>query len=207
MKAYRSPFPIGESPFHVKGGVYLGTQKYFASQVKGGLDALWAQIEDPQLLAFIQQKFLPSSWYDVLPVYELIRAEARAVGGLTIARYLVERAKFQVEQDIGGVYRFLLKIVSAESVAMRLPRMLTQVLDFGAHEAERVGPDRVDAHVTGYPAMLWDWYSTAFQVYSERALTLAGARDAAVRVRPAEPDGERDGVELIKFSLECRWTV
>jgi hypothetical protein len=205
MKAYRSPFAPGESPFHVKGGIYLGTQKYFAAEVEGGVEALWAEIRDPALLAFIQQKFLPSSWYDVLPVYELIRAEARALK-LTIARYLQQRARFQVEQDIGGVYRFLLKIVSADSVALRLPRMLTQVLDFGAHEAKQVGPGRVEAQLTGYPAMLWEWYANAFQVYSERALDLAGARDATVLVRQPEPDGARDGVELIRFRMDCQWS-
>jgi hypothetical protein len=204
MKPYRSPFPPGESPFHVKGGVYLGTQKYFAAQVPGGFEALCAEIKDDALRAFIQQKFLPSSWYDVLPVYELVRAESRAVGQ-TVARYLHDRAVYQVEQDIGGVYRFLLKLASAESVALRLPRMLTQILDFGEHDARVLGPGRVEAELRGYPAMLWEWYASGFQVYSERALQLAGARDVAVLVRDHEPDGARDGVELIRFRMDCQW--
>jgi hypothetical protein len=206
VKTYQSPFPPGKSPFHVKGGVYIGTQKYFAKQVKGGLDALHAEIKDPALLEFIQQKFLPSSWYDVLPVYELIRAESRALGQ-TVARYLHERAVFQVEQDIGGVYRFLLKLASAQSVALRLPRMLTQVLDFGEHDAKQVAPGHVEAKLRGYPAMLWEWYSSAFTVYSERALALAGAREPVTLVRNAEPDGAREGVELIRFDMDVRWTA
>jgi hypothetical protein len=205
VATFRSPFAPGESPFHVKGGIYLGTHRYFATEVEGGLDALWSQVADPALLAFMQQKFLPSSWYDVLPVYELIRAESRATRK-TVARYLKDRATYQVERDIGGVYRFLLKIVSAESIALRLPRMLTQVLDFGKHDATQVAPGRVEAQLTGYPAMLWEWYATAFQVYAERALTLAGARDATVLVRAPESDGEQEGVELIRFRMDCQWS-
>src|SRR5581483_330625 len=182
-----------------------GTQKYFASQAPGGLESLWAQISDPALLAFIQQKFLPSSWYDVLPVYELIRAESR-VFGLTVARYLQQRARFQIAQDVGGVYRVLLKLTSSESVALKLPRILTQVLDFGTHDAKQVEPGRVEAVLAGYPAMLWEWYENAFQVYAQRALELAGARGASAAVRDPEPDGERNGVELIRFRIECRWS-
>src|SRR5262245_7547481 len=53
--------------FHVKGNIYMGTKAFFAAKVQGGLDELYQAIDDPELLAFIQQKFLPCAWYDVLP--------------------------------------------------------------------------------------------------------------------------------------------
>jgi hypothetical protein len=197
-------FAPGESPFHVKGGVYLGTIKFFTRQVEGGVEALHKEIDDPRLLAFIQQKFLPSSWYDVLPVAPLIRAEARAMK-LTTMQYLKQRTAFQVREDIGGVYRMLLKLISPESVAMRLPRLLTQIFDHGQSEARLVEPGWIESTLSGYPKILWEWYSTAFEIYSETAIGLAGGKKVSALARPPDDMGEQDGVPLIRFRMDARW--
>jgi hypothetical protein len=197
-------FAPGDSPFHVKGGVYLGTQKFFESQVEGGVAALYAQIQDEQLLAFIQQKFLPSSWYDVLPVVQLIKAESSVVG-LSVAQYLRKRTLFQVEADMGGVYRVLLKLMSPESVVLRLPRLLTQIFDHGSTEARIAEPGLIESTMIGFPACLWSWYSTAFEVYSEVAVTRAGGKKAAAIARPPEPMGSQAGIDLIRFRVDVRW--
>src|SRR5690349_3398739 len=98
----------------------MGTKAFFAAKVPGGLQELYRSIDDPELLAFIQQKFLPCAWYDVLPVVPLIRAEAKAMRH-SVRRYLQLRSGYQAHQDLSGVYRFLLKIASTEAVALRLP--------------------------------------------------------------------------------------
>jgi hypothetical protein len=196
----------GESPFCVKGTIYIGTNKFFTKEVPGGLDALYAQIEDPKLLAFIQQKFLPSSWYDVLPVAPLIRAEARAMK-LTVAHYLKQRTVFQAKEDIHGVYRFLLRLLSPEMVGKRLPRLLTQIFNHGTNDTRLVEPGWIQSVLDGYPRILWEWYSTAFQVYAETALVIAGAKKASGIVRP--PEGERieQGVPLMRMRLDVRWEI
>ena len=201
-----SPFAPGESPYHVKGVVYAGTHKYFAKQVQGGLDALWTELAgDPPLLAFMQQKFLASGWYDVLPVAALIRAEARALR-LSVPHYLRKRSEFQAKDDIGGVYRFLLKMISPESVANRLPRLLTQIFDFGTNEINAIDNEHIEATLTGFPMMLWPWYSTAFEVYSETLLSLAGGKQVSSFVRDAQRIASDRGVDLCKFQILCRWS-
>jgi hypothetical protein len=172
--------------------------------VPGGIQALYDQIDDPRLLAFIQQKFLPSSWYDVLPVAPLIRAEARAMK-MTVAQYLRHRTEFQAKEDINGIYRFLLKLFSPESVSMRLPRMLTQIFNHGSHEERVVEPGWIEATLDGYPKMLWEWYSTAFEVYAETALVLAGGRKVRAMVRPPEEEQTQNGVTLMRFRFDARW--
>src|SRR6516225_6947328 len=107
--------PLGTGPFHVKGVVYLGTQKYFTNDVPNGMARLAETIDDPLVRDFIAQRFLAASWYDVLPVAPLIRAEAE-VCGQTVAQYMRKRAAFQAREDIGGVYRWLLKLASPELV-------------------------------------------------------------------------------------------
>ena len=125
----RSPFPIGDSPFHVKGVLYLGTLSFFEQNATGGTQALLDEIDDPDLLRFIKQRFLPSSWYDVLAAPQLIDAEARAMR-LGVKPYLLHRTKWQAKRDLGGVYRFVLKLASPELVVKRLPRIALQMFDF-----------------------------------------------------------------------------
>ncbi len=162
------------------------------------------KLPDPRLLAFARQKFLPSSWYDVLPVAQLIHSEARAARQ-TLRVYLRARSAYQARKDIGGVYRFLLRLASPEMVASRLPRLLSQIFDFGEAETHIVNPTHMAATLTGYPAVLWEWYSIAFEVYCETALKLAGASRVAMSARPPEPLPSQNGVKIIRFVLDANW--
>ena len=191
--------------FHVKGNVYLGTQAFFAAKVPGGLAALHASIDDPSLLAFIQQKFLPCAWYDVLPAVPLIRAEAQAMG-LTVRRYLLARSGYQASQDLAGVYRIILKIASASQIGLRLPQLFTQVFDFGKSDSSLAAPGHVEAHVRDFPLVLFEWFSTSLEVYASEALRLTGARECVVTTRKVE-SATRSAVPLASLRLDLRWKV
>ena len=196
--------PITTGPFHVKGVLYLGTQKYFQNEVPDGLVRLAETLEDPLVCEFIQQKFLPSSWYDVLPVAPLIRAEAE-VCHQTVASYLSKRAAFQAREDISGVYRWMLKLASPETVALKIPRLLTQIFDFGDSYTERLDDHVVHIEVREFPAVLSEWYSTAFEVYAETALGLAGAKNISL-VLKARPTGTHaSGIDLITLAGDAHW--
>lgn len=194
----------GASPFHVKGIIYQGTQLFFEQNVRGGLAALYQEIRDDELRAFIQQKFLPSSWYDVMPVATLIRCEARAMR-LPVPQYLVFRTRFQANKDIGTVYKFLLKLVSLEQVGLRIPRIISQIFDFGTTETRAVGEGHIELVMRGWPAVLVEWCTTAFEVYVETAMRLSGARDSSLRVSSHVPEGPREGVELVTLKMDIRF--
>lgn len=196
--------PLGAGPFHVKGVLYLGTQKYFGSEVPGGLPRLVETLEDPAVREFIQGKFLPSSWYDVLPVAPLIRAEAE-VCHQTVPSYLRKRAAFQAREDISGVYRWLLKLASPELVALKLPRLLTQIFDFGDSNAERLDERVVQIELREFPAVLGEWYSTAFEVYAETALALAGAKNISLVLRAVPTGRHASGVDLVTLRGDLQW--
>jgi hypothetical protein len=178
--------------------------RFFTERVDGGMERLVREIRDPQLAAFLQQKFLPSSWYDVLPCAPLIRAEARVMG-LSVAGYLRDRAAYQAEQDISGVYRLLLKLVSPSLVAARLPRLIAQIFDFGTTEVKVLAPSQREMRMNGLPAVLYEWVSTAFVVYAETALKAAGARQCRATLRAPQPDGEAHGIELMAVVLDAEW--
>lgn len=196
--------PLGTGPFHVKGVLYLGTQKYFGTEVPDGLARLATTLDDASVREFIQQKFLASSWYDVLPVAPLIRAEAE-VCHQTVPSYLRKRAAFQAREDIGGVYRWLLKLASPEMVALKLPRLLTQIFDFGDSFTERLDDHSVHIELRAFPAVLTEWYSTAFEVYAETALGLAGGKNISLVLRPTPTGKHASGVELVTLKGDAHW--
>jgi len=198
------PFAYGASPFHVKGNVYNGTKTFFATSVDGGLDALYRAVNDEALLEFIQQKFVPVAWYDVLPAVPLIRAEARAMG-LGSKRYLQLRSAFQAKHDLAGVYRVVLKLASIELVALKLPRLFAQVFDFGSSDARVMSEGYVQGFVLDFPPVLFDWFTVSVEEYARQALTLAGARELMVssrRVKAVTSPGEED---LASLQVDIRW--
>jgi hypothetical protein len=196
---------LGESPFHVKGNVYLGTKQFFAAKVDGGLPALYRAIDDPALVAFMEQKFVAVAWYDVLPAVPLIRAEARALG-LPVKRYLQLRTAYQAEHDLGGVYRMILKLASPELVALKLPRIFSQVFDFGSSDARLVGPGHVEGLVLDFPALLLDWFSVSFEAYARAALKLTGAREAAVSARRIKSNVPLVTEPMASLQIDMRWS-
>jgi hypothetical protein len=204
--SFASPFPIGQSPFRIKGVLYQGTVSYFTTKVKGGMDALLHQIDDEQLRAFISQRFLAASFYDVLPVHPLIHAEARACN-LPLAVYLRQRSEYQAEQDIGGVYKVLLKLASPEAVLARFPRLATQLLNFAKAELTDATAEGVRGFtLSGMPAHLVAWYMNGLAVYAQHAVKLAGAKNCQVTMLAPEPEGQAHGLEIVRVRFQVQWT-
>jgi hypothetical protein len=197
-------FELGQSPFRVKGVLYLGTQTFFAEHVGGGLDALAAEIEDPALRTFITQKFLPSSLYDVTPVPALIAYEARALR-MSLDDYLLHRTRHQAKKDLGGVYAWLLRLASPRLVARSLPKIMVQMFDFAQAEVLRDDPTETVARLSNVPAVLAPWLEVGVTVYAETALKLAGAtieaRDPEIR-----PTGSRAGLQLVELVVTLGWS-
>ncbi|MBX7193693.1 MAG: hypothetical protein K1X94_16680 [Sandaracinaceae bacterium] len=197
-------FTFGQSPFRVKGVLYLGTQSFFTENVGGGLEALATEIEDPALRAFITQKFLPASLYDVMPVPALIAYEARTLR-MSLDDYLLHRTRHQARKDLGGVYAWLLRLATPRLVAARLPRIMLQMFDFAQAEIVSETDDEVVTRLSGIPAPLAPWLTVGTTVYAETALKLAGA-SPRVDEPAVRPRGERAGLPLVDLEIPVRWS-
>jgi hypothetical protein len=197
-------FAFGQSPFHAKGVLYLGTQSFFAENVGGGLETLAGEIEDEPLRAFITQKFLPASLYDVMPVPALIAYEARALR-MGLDDYLLHRTRHQAKKDLGGVYAWLLRLASPRLVAARLPRIMLQMFDFAQAEIVLETDEEVVAKLSGIPAPLAPWLTVGTTVYAETALKLAGA-SPTIDEPTVRPNGARAGLPLMDLEIPIRWT-
>ncbi len=206
--ALRSPHDASgkllESPFRVKGTLYLGTKSFFEKNVPGGVEALRVALGPGPLLEFFDQKFLTSSWYEVLNVPRLIAAEARAMR-LSERQYLRHRTQFQAEQDIGGVFRFLLKVASPELLVPRLPKVMTQMFNFGKPVVEPLGPRAYRLRLEGIPSALGAWLHTALEIYVEQAVLATGGRNPLVAMQRPEVLGTQGGFPLIALEMRVSW--
>jgi hypothetical protein len=200
----RLPFRPGESPFHIKGVAYLGHVDYVGSNIPGGLEGSLRDFHDPALREFFAQRFFATNWYDVFPLVAAGYACAH-LKGLTLPDFLRARTRWQAERDVNGVYKLLLKLASAEAVAMRLPRLVATYCDFGKTEARVDQPNVVEGSMTGVPEPLYAWYSTIAQTYTEYALGVANAKNPRARLGAKQVDGRHHGLDTCVLRMTITW--
>jgi hypothetical protein len=197
------PFPAGTSPFRIKGVAYQGHVDYAASFIPGGERAVIEGLRDPALRAFFDQRFLAASWYDALPMVPVWHVCAKLLGQ-NPTDFLKVRTRHQALRDIRGVYRFILKIASAESIAVRGPRIVQRYFDFGTTEATILRRGLVRVVVSGVPAMLAPWLRVVAETFVLVALELAGVKFAQVRRLMVTPAGGSHGVRLTAVGFEIQ---
>jgi hypothetical protein len=198
------PFAPGASPFRLKGTGYRGHMQYAEANVPGGVSAMIAGLRDPRLRAFFEQPFLASSWYDILPLLPAGRVCAKLLG-TSYDEYLRTRTRYQARTDLSGIYSVLLKVFSTESVALRLPRIMSQYFDFARVETAVEGRDHVACSTYGLPRILYPWYLPVVTIYVATALEIAGTPGVSVTSAPTEPDGAIAGAATVRFRWSIRW--
>jgi len=198
------PFTPGTSPFRMRGHGYLGDNEFYALHVPGGVDAIAAELDDPTLRRFLTQTFEHDRWYDLVPkvYFGLAAAKLRRVSPDTHAR---EVSGWHARQQFRGIYRSLIKIPSAEQVAMWLPRIAGSFQEFVTMEASIVGPRIVRGARVGMPRVCVQWYAAAFSGYMDATLEVGGIKGARCRMLSAERCGERLGMDLFRMPYEISW--
>jgi hypothetical protein len=197
------PFAAGTSPFHVKGVAYQGHVAWADNVVPGGARAVAEGFRDPSLRAFFAQHFLAASWYDVFPMVAVWHRCAELLQQPP-NDFLRMRTRHQAMRDIPGVYQFILKLASAEAVALRVPRVVQRYFDFGTTEAGVVGRGLVQAVVRSVPTLLVPWLRIVGETYLQVALELAGVTFAQFRRLPVTAGGEDHGVPLSHLGFEIQ---
>lgn len=200
------PFAPGLSPFRLKGTGYRGHMQYAEAKVPGGVKAMIAGLHDPRLKEFFQQPFLASSWYDILPLLPAGRVCA-ALMRKPYEIYLRDRTRTQAQADLNGIYSMLLKIISTESVALRLPRIMSQYFDFGKIHTQPEATGIVSCKSSAIPRILYPWYQPVLTEYVDAALQIAGTGRVLVTSEPPENDGVVSGTPTIRFKWTIRWGI
>jgi hypothetical protein len=184
--------------------LYRGTQSFFRETVPGGMEALVATMGPGPLADFISQSFMASSWYNVMPVPQLIEAEARTCKQ-PLDEYLLHRTRWQSQQDLNGVYRFLLKLISPEHVVERLPTLLTRMFDFPTLAVEKPAERERLAHFGNIPVVLDAWLRQAFSVYIDAILKHAGAQAVDVGFTSGRDPATVSGIPVETLTCRIVW--
>lgn len=206
MVNIRGDGQLGASPFHVKGLVYRGVMSYCERKVPGGVRAMLevAAIEDDALSRFMRQNFLASGWYDLLPL-PMIDALAARLCNEPRAPFVRTAARVQAREELGGIYKVFLKLLSPSTVSQYLPRIAAQYYDFGTVETRQESETSVLVIRTGMPVDIADWLQAVALEYLEVALELSGAKGVYVRALPREPDAEYKGFPACKLRARIQW--
>jgi hypothetical protein len=189
----------------MKGVTFRGHMDYVEEHVPGGVAAMLAAFKDRRLADFFGQTFLPSSFYDVVPLITAGYVCAR-LSGRTFPEFVRTRSVFQAERDINGLYRVLLKLASPSLVLPRLPALIAQYCNFcGGSEYELAGPGRALLKGARMPLMVIPWFNLVNESYIEVVLARAGAKNVRVFHEPEEPSGEMHGFPAARLRYEVRW--
>jgi serine/threonine-protein kinase len=198
------PCPPGQSPFHIKGLPYRGFVHLVGKTVPGGLDAFAAALDDPRLATFVQQPFLASARYDVLPLLPLFMALARVIQ--TPFETLVrETATAQVRYDARTAYQRVLSGASPAAITEKIGRFGAQYYDFGTFTGTNPEPGVTVIVHAGVPAYLQPWYLPMHVQYTLEVARLCGGTDVRVLSSQTVPDGDKDGFPLVATTTALHW--
>jgi hypothetical protein len=200
----RIPYSPGTSPFRMKGDSYNAAMLFLNSRVPGGVPAVHAAME-PELRAFLGQRFHASDWYDVVP-NPYMHAIAARLRSLPFIEHIRDNGTWHAEHAMRGALKALLRVLSNESVALWLPRISSTYHDFGKCETKVTGKRLVHGARTGMPRSLVPWYVVLSSAFCEKALAIGGASSARMVYGEAEPQGTQGAEEIFKLHFEIAWS-
>ena len=193
-----------QGKFRIKGVAYRTAIPLYERLVPGGFYALVNALEPP-LADFITQRFLASAWYDVFP-FPRVDEAAASLSRLPFEDFVRRTARIQAEEELNGIYRAFIRMMSAHTVGTILPRLSAQFYDFGKIETRADLASGVTVIRRGVPRELATWLNLVGDEYLTVALALCGVADVASELVRIEPDGRLDGIELVQLEIKITWT-
>ena len=188
----------------MKGLVYIGAREFYAKRLAGGLEALRAQLVNPDVIAFWDQPFVASSWYDLYPLMAINQAASR-LAGLPYTDLVTENARCIAQRDIRGVYKLLLNVASPELVARRLLVVALDYLDFGQSKGEFVRPKVFRATQLRVPAPFSAWMKATVHGFVPVAMGTAGAQDVQIETQIQGSHVQTSGSRVVEIVHEISW--
>lgn len=184
------PYETGESPYRLKGIGFDGHLKWTDANFPGGRSAM-LELLDPRYRDFFEQSFLATAFYDLYPLCLVGREMARAMK-VPYLEFVRTRTRWQADRDLTGIYRILLKAVSAERVARLVPGKIQQIMNFGTPALKVIDKGHVAGEASGIPMPLLPWWSVVLEEYAQQVMVQAHADRPHVTVRRGEPGPSRN---------------
>jgi hypothetical protein len=197
------PTAPGHSPFRIKGVAWCETIARH-EELPGGRSAVSALLPTEPLRRFYAQSFLPSGWYDVMPML-FVDAAAAKVMGVPLVEALRVGTRWQAHRVLSGIYRSFVKVMVPSAIAWAIPRLAANYFDFGAVTTQRVSVQRVRGVVAGVPVALAEWYAVTAGEFVLVALELCGCVRPSLEWEIPARSSFRDGFALVDLVFDIRW--
>jgi hypothetical protein len=167
---------------------------------------MMARLPSDAQRAFFAQPFLAASLYDVFPL-AIAGIACGAITGEGYLEFVRVRTVMQAESDVSGVYKLLLKVVSAEALASKVPRLVGQYSDFARLEVTTQGAGIVAGRHVGIPRALAPWWRVVTDTYVRTLLARGGTKDIDVTYAPLEPSGTSHGIATVEIPFITTWST
>lgn len=203
LERERFPFPIGASPYRIKGSGYLLHLQYVEEHLPGGRAAMNAAISTPELRAFFDQTFFAGHLVDIYPLVAVGHTCARLLG-MPFERFIRLRSRHQSEGDLRLFRKLILKIASPEMLATRIPLITASYFDFATAEVVERQPASITALMHGVPRDLAPWMSYVADETVRFMLEYNGVTNLRSRIG-FEPEPPRDDHEIVAIRSTLQW--
>lgn len=197
------PYPVGESPFHVKGVAYVYHASYVRDELPGGTSAERAALGSLGDAEFWRTEWKAGVTYDLLPLIAAGHACAEVLGVDTM-EFVRMRAEHQAEHDMTSARRFLLSVMTPRMLAKRLPFFSSQFFTFGQPGAEPL-PDGARIWLRGVPTLIAPWMAASCEGFMAHSLRATGAKAVHVRRFESAHAGAANGSPLVDVGLDITW--
>lgn len=196
----------GEGEFHVKGIAYAFHMEYVKEHLPGGVEAHAEALDDDELREFFDRTFYATGWYDLYPLVVAGHACGVVVDS-TVEEFLRRRTRHQVELNLGLIRRTLARIISASSLAKRVPQVSASYFDFLKAESRDAGAATVEGKFCGLPAAFLSWHQTVTETFLTEVLARGGTPNARVSWGRAVPNGHAHGLAIMDVPYTVSWAV
>ncbi len=198
------PCAPGKSPFHIKGEFYrqmTGTVAHYDERTKG---AVTRGLRREGLDAFMAQKFLASSLYDVLPLPRIFTVVAEALD-VDVRELTGKLGKNAIELSMKGIYQSLFARLTPQNFSERFASIIPHIYDFAPAVVTRDADGQGGTMVRdGMPLCVSEWWSLVTIPFVEVPLTANGAKEIRIDWK-IDPKGLKSGVALGKVTWNLRW--
>lgn len=197
------PFPVGESPFRIKGSGYLLHMQYVDEHLPGGRAAFFGAIEQPEFRAFFEQSFVAGHLVDIYPLVAVGHTCAR-LSGVTFERFIRMRSRHQSEGDLKLFRKLILRVASPGLLASRIPAITASYFDFATAEVVDQRPGAITALMHGVPREIAPWMSYVSDETLRFMLEYNGVKSFQSKIA-FEREGARDGREIVAIRSAMHW--
>jgi hypothetical protein len=198
-------FPVGESPFRVRGLAFVTALSYVDTRLTGGRPRfLGALGPDDPFAKYYDQIFVVSGEYDASALLQIYRTAAQ-LKGVAVGRFIEERSRWSAASDTQGMWKPLLKTSSPEAMAERLHLAFNRYFTPTRARTVSVVPGRFEGELSKLPANMSGLYVSATVGFVSAALELAGAHEPSVEWKRPTGDGELGGIRTESARFVATW--